>query len=434
MSKIICDVCGTTYPETATQCPICGCVRPGEGKRASTNAGEQAQTKPVYTPVKGGRFSKANVKKRNANAQNPVRNTTTAKANKENHKDKVTRGLVVTAVVIVLAIIAVVVYICLKFFAPDILDNPQNLLSNSDTTISAEDTTAGVQIPCQSVSFDISSVVLKNLGDARMLEVTAEPEDTTDTLSFTSSDDSVIAVTQDGKVTAMSAGEATITVTCGDVSASCTVTCTYVAPTETTEATTEATEAEEPLTLNRSDISFNKKGESWVLYSGNISKTEITWSSDDTNIAVIDNGKVEAVGGGTTKVYGEYKGEKVSCIIRCNFAAEGNQGVTGNGGGITEDGGGVSPDDSGSASSGSYKLYNRNNPGGSAEDVSLPVGQSFSLELQDETGNFVDAVWTVADLECCDMSKNTFTGKSAGTTSITATYNGLTYTCVVRVY
>ena len=27
MSKIICDICGTTYPDTAEQCPICGCPR-----------------------------------------------------------------------------------------------------------------------------------------------------------------------------------------------------------------------------------------------------------------------------------------------------------------------------------------------------------------------------------------------------------------------
>ena len=27
MSKIICDVCGTSYPDTAEQCPICGCSR-----------------------------------------------------------------------------------------------------------------------------------------------------------------------------------------------------------------------------------------------------------------------------------------------------------------------------------------------------------------------------------------------------------------------
>ena len=25
MSKIICEICGTSYPETAECCPICGC-------------------------------------------------------------------------------------------------------------------------------------------------------------------------------------------------------------------------------------------------------------------------------------------------------------------------------------------------------------------------------------------------------------------------
>ena len=27
MSKIICDICGTSYPDTADCCPICGCSR-----------------------------------------------------------------------------------------------------------------------------------------------------------------------------------------------------------------------------------------------------------------------------------------------------------------------------------------------------------------------------------------------------------------------
>ena len=26
MSKIICDICGTSYPETEERCPICGCA------------------------------------------------------------------------------------------------------------------------------------------------------------------------------------------------------------------------------------------------------------------------------------------------------------------------------------------------------------------------------------------------------------------------
>ena len=27
MNKVICDICGTAYPETATQCPICGSAK-----------------------------------------------------------------------------------------------------------------------------------------------------------------------------------------------------------------------------------------------------------------------------------------------------------------------------------------------------------------------------------------------------------------------
>ena len=67
MSKIICDVCGTSYPETATQCPICGCVRSSDSVAVAGDAGDVVAKKPSsYVYVKGGRFSKSNVKKRNA--------------------------------------------------------------------------------------------------------------------------------------------------------------------------------------------------------------------------------------------------------------------------------------------------------------------------------------------------------------------------------
>ena len=61
MSKIICDICGTSYPESSTQCPICGCVRPAE----AVSVEESDEKTGGYTYVKGGRFSKSNVKKRN---------------------------------------------------------------------------------------------------------------------------------------------------------------------------------------------------------------------------------------------------------------------------------------------------------------------------------------------------------------------------------
>ena len=34
MSKIICDICGTSYPDTADCCPICGCSRENAGSLA----------------------------------------------------------------------------------------------------------------------------------------------------------------------------------------------------------------------------------------------------------------------------------------------------------------------------------------------------------------------------------------------------------------
>jgi hypothetical protein len=71
--------------------------------------------------------------------------------------------------------------------------------------------------------------------------------------------------------------------------------------------------------LNRSDITFPNKDDSWVLYSGTIAKNLVTFSSDNESIATFVDGKVVAVGSGTTKVHAEYNGEKVSCIIRCVF-------------------------------------------------------------------------------------------------------------------
>ena len=62
MNKVICDVCGTDYPETSSQCPICGCARGEEGQTSAGNS-SQEETRS-YTYVKGGRFSKSNVRKR----------------------------------------------------------------------------------------------------------------------------------------------------------------------------------------------------------------------------------------------------------------------------------------------------------------------------------------------------------------------------------
>ena len=62
MNKVICDVCGTAYPETSSHCPICGCAKKSVDR---TSAGEEDGS---YAYVKGGRFSKKNVRKRASGA------------------------------------------------------------------------------------------------------------------------------------------------------------------------------------------------------------------------------------------------------------------------------------------------------------------------------------------------------------------------------
>ena len=64
----------------------------------------------------------------------------------------------------------------------------------------------------------------------------------------------------------------------------------------------------------------------------------------------------------------------------------------------------------------------------------MNVDNSFPLQLVDQDGNEVtDAEWSVEDNSICSFEDNTVKALAAGTTEITATYNGVTYTCIVRV-
>ena len=140
---------------------------------------------------------------------------------------------------------------------------------------------------------------------------------------------------------------------------------------------------------------------------------------------------VVAVGPGTTEVYAEYEGVKISCVIRCNFQE--SSGVSGNGGGVSEDGGGASAggnNTSGDTASGSCAVYSQYGP---ASDITIKVNDTITLTLKDAAGNPIDVSWSISG-SGCSLSGNIVTGVAAGTIStISATYNGETYSCIIRI-
>lgn len=430
MNKIICDICGTSYPETAQQCPICGCTS-GEGVRV-VEAEEEATPK---TYVKGGHFSKSNVRKRNkAAAAAPV-----SVPEEQPQKEDSNKGLLIAVLALVLCIIAVLIFIYVRFLMPQ---KPDHTDKNETTTSQSTEDTGGPAevIPCEGLTLETSLVELAAAGEAQKLSVTPAPANTTDVLEYVSSDPTIASVAEDGTVTAVGPGQAVITVTCGGYQAKCRVVCNFdvqeetipditedTEPSETTEPSevtdpTEPSETTEPkeettFKLNRSDITM-KVGESWNLYNGEIAKNKIKWTSDNEAVAKIENGKVTAVGAGTTKVHGEYNGVKSTCIIRVKEAAtEPTEETTA----ATED------------TSTTYSFYVDGKPATYVNEATIKVGGSFKLTLVGDQGNAISVSWTSENTSIASVSGTTVKGLKAGNVDIYCVYKDQMYVFTVRV-
>ncbi|MCD7755426.1 MAG: Ig-like domain-containing protein [Firmicutes bacterium] len=420
MGKVICDVCGTAYPETAAQCPICGSAKSPAAQAVSTDGdprnGEGGTT---YTSVKGGRFSKKNVKKHTTAQKKeserrpvetpPAERRPAPERRKEKDSQGSNKGLVIVVILLLLAIVMVVVYIGVRVFLDDSLNttNP-NDASDPVGTSSTESTPTTERIACTEIVLSNKIIELEKDTDRWMLSVECTPADTTDTVVFTSADESVATVDQNGLITPVGGGETVITVTCGDVSAECTVSCTF-APAATTDPTGSSATAPEGfvLTLNRDDFTLSSQGQTWTLYqtTDGVKASDITWSSDDPSVATVENGVVTGVGYGYTTIRATYDGQTATCIVRCSFTAT---ETTGNSG---------------------IKI--------SHTDVTLSVGETFSLSLTDSEGAKVqDIEWEISAEGYVEMNGSRVTGVApTGSTilTISTTYEDVTYTCIVRV-
>lgn len=339
MEKVICDVCGTDYPETAAQCPICGCARGDGGQTSAGNT--TAEERPAYTYTKGGRFSKSNVRKRLKAAQKQSVPVVMPAREPEYDEDEEyddqeeggsNHGLIAIVILLLLAIIALSSYIAIVHF---------DLFGGNDTTVPAGTTSAtqatkpdptpgGVQVPCTGLNVTDSEINLVAKDSVWQLSFAVEPIDTTEQVKFESSNENVATVDASGRVTAVGSGEATITITCGSFTSECVVKCSFSGTVEPSTPTdpvdpsvpSDPVDPDVELKLNRTDFTLSRKGESWKLYSGDLDPSEITWTSNNEDVVTVENGKVVAVGVGRTQIVAEYEGQKATCWVSCRWEEE----------------------------------------------------------------------------------------------------------------
>lgn len=424
MSKVICDVCGTSYPDTATQCPICGYVSTAAAHGTAGSSGEGSAPASGYTYVKGGRFSKANVRKRNiASGVVSVNGVQGDRSPNRNSSANDNKGLTIIAIVLFLAIIAVVLYITFQFVlngkGDDAVQDP-----TGDTTAQAN--VEDDQIACERINFDLDAIEFTKAGDTEKLIVTVVPGDTTDELGqLVSENPQVATVTINGNVvtvTAVGEGETQIKLTCGTATAVCNVKCVF----------------ENELILPET-ITLTKAGHKTDIYPDDILRTDIQWESDDENIATVKDGTVTAVSEGTTIIRAIYNDQIAECIVVCEFDGAGddvtdnddtNNDVINGTGNVTEDGG--------SGTSEQYRLTSLYSS--VASDLTLymygdPGADIAYLKVVDSNGDKMSgATWTTDDSDVCTVEDGTVKAVGAGTAVVTASYNGETFKCVIRVY
>lgn len=354
MSKIICDICGTTYPDTADCCPICGCSRDA----AASLLGDDLLMEEVMEEprTKGGRFSSNKKKKEifdydEANSppeDEPVPEEGNPYEEEEEYEEGPRHNTV--AVVLLTVLIAVLLiaagFLFVRFYLPNMdIGSDKNAQLSTSSPVIPETTgeTLEPTIPCQGLTLTSGTPELSKEGQYFLLHVIVTPENTTDQLTFASADESIATVTEDGRITAVGEGETVIYITCGSFQYPCPVVCKFVEetqPPETVAPTVAETEpdadaettAEENseesnsgeqkdvvLKLKKTDIKLGVYYEYQLLLDCDLEQNEVEWSSEHPHIATVDeNGVVKAIKYGTTSITAKYGDQEVSCIVRCS--------------------------------------------------------------------------------------------------------------------
>lgn len=366
MNKIICDVCGTTYPSTTECCPICGCTNDSPDQlRSEDMSFEDLVEETVVNPANAA----GNNKKKEIFDFDEVNTEDTSEEDyddeeydeedydeEEDEEEEAPRHntfVVIFLTILIVALLGVAAFLFLRYFLPNM--NKEEVKPTEavvqEMEMPAESTEATV--PCQQMFMTNAGVAeLSAEGQQFLLHIKAIPENTTDKIVYTSGNESIATVSEDGKITAVAEGETVIYISCGEHFIDCPVIVKFVeetvpptteetVPQETAEeATAQETIAAEETTpenenqeasaaqnanlknvtlkLKKTDIQLGIYYQFQLVLDCDLDPEEVTWSSEHPHIATVDEkGNVTAVKEGTTSISAKYGDQEVHCMVRC---------------------------------------------------------------------------------------------------------------------
>ena len=179
-------------------------------------------------------------------------------------------------------------------------------VGNGSATITAKagskSATCSVTVsnPATAIMVSKTSLNMKK-GENATLTATVTPNDSTDSVTWTSSN-TAVATVSNGMVTAVGNGSATITAKAGSKSAICSVTVTNPAT---------------AITLSKTSLSLiiGDKSTLTATVTPNDSSDNVTWTSSNTAVATISNGTVTAVGKGSTTITAKAGSKSATCTV-----------------------------------------------------------------------------------------------------------------------
>ncbi len=178
----------------------------------------------------------------------------------------------------------------------------------STVKVTIENVPTPTPMVIESVQFNEDNVSVKKGNSLNLVVVVKPSELSSSKLTWTSSDSSVVSVDENGRITGLKEGTATITVTSSNgKTATCSVT------------VTKDTIPVEEIVLDPTDVTLNV-GETTQVTSRvvpeNATNRELVWTSNDSNIVTVDNnGLIRAINPGTTTITVKTKDGTVTATI-----------------------------------------------------------------------------------------------------------------------